>query len=149
MKIFDGRYSWDGKKRGDHDPIAWFPGAYDVKIVAFPDGEKGKVRHLKPFLCVYAKTGEGLSISAHPEKFAKEICRAFSLELEKVLWVEDTLSEADRFEVAVFKRSGHLAEEPLYRLEKRPATAGEVAMIERELRDLTKRRKQEDVKKNG
>lgn len=138
MKIFDGRYAWDGKKHGEHDPIAWFPGAYDLKIVAFPDGEKGKLRRLKPFLCIYARTGEGLSISANPEKFAREICRRFALEMEKVLWVEDHLCLENRYEVVTFKKSGHLAEEPLYNCSKRPAAAAEVEMIEKELAELAR-----------
>jgi hypothetical protein len=138
MKIFDGRYAWDGKKHDEHDPIAWFPGAYDLKIVVFPDGEKGKLRRLKPYLCVYARTGEGLSISANPEKFAREICRRFDLDIEKVLWVEDLLGGEDRYEVVTFRKSGHLAEEPLYSFGKRPATAAEVEMIEREMAELAR-----------
>ena len=33
MKIFNGKYSWDGKKHDNQEPIAWFPGAYNLKIV--------------------------------------------------------------------------------------------------------------------
>ena len=149
MKIFDGRYTWDGKKHDGQDPIAWFPGSYDLKIVAFPDGGKGRLRHLKPYLCVYARTGEGLSISAHPEKFAREICRKFSLEIEKVLWIEDLLAGDNRYEVAAFKKSGHLAEEQLYSVSKRPATAGEVEMVERELAELARWKEPATVRQDG
>lgn len=138
MKIFDGTYSWDGKKHDDHDPIAWFPGSYDLKIIAFPDEDKGRIRRLKPYLCIFARTGDGLSISAHPEKFAREICRRFSLEIDKVLWVEDQLQGPDRYEIVVFKKSGHLAEAPIYSAEKRRATSGEVEMIEKQLAALAR-----------
>jgi len=148
MKIFDGKYSWDGKKHDDHDPIAWFPGTYDLKIVAFPDGDQGRVRHLKPFLCVYARTGDGLSISAHPEKFAREICRRFSLDIEKVMWVEDLLEGPDRYELVIFKKSGHLADASLYRVEKRRATSGEVRLIEKELAALARWKEPAGVKRD-
>ncbi len=70
------------------EPIAWFSGSYDVKLFKRAPSSR-KVQYLKPFICIYAPTGEGQSISANPEKFAKQICFDFSLDLEKVLWVED------------------------------------------------------------
>ncbi len=43
MAIFKGRYSWDGKKNDQREPIAWFPGTYDLKIVDLAEGKKGNV----------------------------------------------------------------------------------------------------------
>jgi hypothetical protein len=137
MTLFNGRYRWDGTKKDNLDPIAWFPGSYDVKILecSIPGG---KVQLLKPYICLYARTGEGQSISANPEKFAKRICRDFSLEIERVLWVEDLLTETDRYEVVSFTLTGKMADRAFYRIEKRKALDREVKKIENALTSLTK-----------
>ena len=132
MTLFNGRYRWDGTKKDNLDPIAWFPGSYDVKILDCSK-ETGKVRLLKPYLCLYARTGEGQSISAQPEKFALRICRDFSLEIGRVLWVEDLLTEQDRDEVVSFIRTGKVGNSPLYRSIKRMASAREIEYIKKAL----------------
>ena len=129
MAIFNGRYSWDGKKNDQREPIAWFPGAYDLKIVDLTEGKKG-VRFLKPYLCVYTNTGAGYSISEHPEKFAKRICSDFSLEMEKVLWAEQLEIGSDVFEIVNFYKFGTLGDNnTLYLTRKRKPLAGEVKLI--------------------
>lgn len=135
MAIFAGRYRWDGTKSGESEPIAWFAGAYDVKIfkrTSFYD----KIEHLKPIVCIYAPTGEGQSISANPEKFAKKICNDFSLDIERVLWVEDLLLKVDRYEIVMFTRSGKLGPTIFYRIDKRLASEREVRMIQKELSEV-------------
>lgn len=135
MALFNGRYRWDGTRRDNLDPIAWFPGCYDLKIIDWAQ-PADKVRPLKPYLCLYARTGEGQSISAHPEKFAKRICRDFSLDIERVFWVEDLLIDRDRYEVVSFTPMGRIGDDTLYRTAKRQASGGEVKMIERALASL-------------
>lgn len=135
MKVFAGKYSWDGKKHSNEDPIAWFPGVYNLKIFDVADEKKG-IRHLKPYICIYSKTGEGYSISAHPEKFAKHICNDFSLQMEKVLWAEEVLENSGEYEVIVFTQSGRLGSNLFYRIEKRKPMAGEKKIIEKQLADL-------------
>lgn len=137
MAIFNGRYRWDGTKKDNLEPIAWFPGSYDVKILEHPV-PPGKVQLLKPYICLYARTGEGQSISANPEKFAKRICNDFSLDIERVLWVEDLLTETDRYEIALFTLIGTMGNNVFYRSTKRQAFAGEVKMIEQALAALQK-----------
>ena len=132
MPIFDGRYRWDGTKTGEDDPIAWSPGAYDVKIFKYA-ASSGKVQHLKPVVCVYTSTGEGQSISAHPEKFAKQICNEFGLEMERVLWVEDLQTEQDRYQVVSFTQSMKIGKTVFYRTDKRKAMAREILAIEQGL----------------
>ena len=132
MAIFDGRYRWEGTKRGEHEPIAWSPGAYDVKIFKCSSSSE-KVQHLKPFVCIYAPTGEGQSISANPVKFAKQICNDFSLDLERVLWIEDLLTEENRYEVIMFTRSVKMGNTTFYRTDKRIALESEVSMIQQEM----------------
>ena len=135
MAIFNGRYRWDGTKKDNLEPIAWFPGSYDVKIIDRSIAEE-KVQHFKPFICLYARTGEGQSISDSPEKFAKRICADFSLDMERVFWVEDLLTENDRYEVILFTRSGKMGKSVFYRTEKRKALALEVKMIQLSLAEL-------------
>jgi hypothetical protein len=135
MAIFAGKYRWDGTKKGESEPIAWFAGAYDVKIFERASSSD-KIQHLKPIVCIYAPTGEGQSISANPEKFAKKICNDFSLDIERVLWVEDLLKKVNRYEIVIFARSGKLGTTIFYRIEKRLATEREVRMIQRELLEL-------------
>ncbi len=137
MAIFNGRYRWDGTKQDDLDPIAWYPGSYDVKILDC-SGKESKVSHFKTSICLYARTGEGQSISANPEKFAKRICNDFSLNIDRVLWVEDLLSEKDRYAIVLFTRTGKMGKGFFYRTEKRQALDAEVKMIERALVDLAK-----------
>jgi len=115
--IFDGRYSWDGTKKNNKEPIAWFPGAYDLKI--FNRADSGGIRHLKQYICIYSKTGDGQSISENPEKFARQICDDFSLDFEKVLWIEDLLTEKDRYVIIMFNRCRKLGDTIFYRTFKR------------------------------
>lgn len=137
MAIFNGRYRWDGTKRDNQDPIAWSPGAYDIKIFKLGSSSSGKIEHLKSHLCVYARTGEGHSISANPEKFAKTICNDFSLELERVLWIEDHLTQKDRYEVVVFTRSGKVGKENFYKIEKRHPLEREDRLIQEQIANQT------------
>jgi len=132
MAIFAGRYQWDGTKSGEREPIAWSPGAYDLKIFKCAASSK-KVQHLKPFVCIYAPTGEGQSISANPEKFAKQICHDFSLDIERVLWVEDLLQDENRYEVIMFNKFVNIGKTIFYKTTKRMATDHEVLMIQQEL----------------
>lgn len=132
MKVYADIYSWDGKKTDQQEPIAWFPGSYHLKIFDVRDAASG-VEPLKPYICIYAETGKGMSISAKPEKFVKKICIDFNLEIEKVLWVEEIGAASGRFEVIVFTKSGKLGEVVLYSISRRAPMAGELKSIEKEL----------------
>ena len=137
VKIYTGKYQWDGKKHTrDVEPIAWFPGSYNLKIFHLHSPSMA-VTHLKPYLCIYSKTGEGISISANPEKFAKHICHDFNLELEKVLWAEEREENSGEFEVVVFHERRRVGDASFYSIEKRPPLAGERRLIERELSALS------------
>ena len=140
MAIFNGRYRWDGTKQDDVEPIAWYPGAYDVKILE-RSSTTDKVQHFKTSICLYARTGEGQSISANPEKFAKRICNDFSLDIDRVFWVEDLLTEQNRYLVVLFTRTGKMGKDLFYRTEKRQALDAEVQMIRQALADLAKESK--------
>lgn len=131
MAIYNGRYQWDGTKKNNQEPIAWSPGAYDIEIFQC-NSDSAKVQHLKSYICVYARTGEGHSISANPEKFVKQICNDFSLDIDRVLWVEDHLSDDDRYEVVQFAKSGRVGKDIFYKISKRKPLMHELKLIEQE-----------------
>ena len=132
MAIFAGRYRWDGKKKDHQEPISWSPGAYDLRIFKCALGQE-KIEHLKPHVCIFAATGEGQSISANPERFAKQICHDFNLDIERVLWIEDQLTDVQRYLVVQFVRMTKIGSIILYKTTKRVVRGAELQLIEREL----------------
>ncbi len=132
MAIFSGRYSWNGKKENNKDPISWFPGSYDLKIVNLSSSSQ-TITHIKPYLCIFTNTGSGYSVSANPEKFAKRICDDFSLDIEKVLWVEQAVVDSENYDIITFKRRGQLGENRFYTIEKRKPMPNELKLITKEL----------------
>lgn len=132
LKIFNGIYSWDGTKADGRDPIAWSSGAYDVKILKRDRGG-GNIEMLKPFICVYSATGKGQSISSQPEKFAKQLCDEFSLQIERVFWIEEHKGNTDRYEAIIFTRSMKMGKTIFYKTEKRPLHLQEKQELEKEL----------------
>lgn len=130
--VYVGRYSWDGIKTGDREPIAWSGGAYDVIIYKRPT-IPANIELLKPHVCVYSKTGIGQSISENPEKFAQSICYDFALQIERVIWVENLLSEEDRYDIVQFTRLRKIGTTILYKTEKRKADVAEFLQLEDEL----------------
>lgn len=132
MQIFNGTYRWDGKKRDGQDPIAWFPGAYHLKIINLSDSDSG-VTHLKPHLCIFSETGNGHSISSNPIKFAKQVSKDFTLDLERVIWVEKIDGLKSKCEIVVFTRQGKLGDDLIYHTERRVPTEAEQKLIERKL----------------
>jgi hypothetical protein len=135
MAIFNGRYSWDGTKKDSERPIAWFPGTYNLKIIDCSGGNRS-VEQLKPYICLFSETGEGQSIYANPEKFAQQICNDFSLNIERVLWVEEFSDDENRYDIIHFTRSGRLGNKYFYRAKRRPAMEKELHIIRKELATL-------------
>lgn len=130
--VYVGRYSWDGIKTGDREPIAWSGGAYDILIYKRPT-VSWNIELLKPHVCVYSRTGIGQSISGNPEKFVQNICYDYSLQLERVVWVENLLCEKDRYEIVQFTRLRKIGNTILYKTEKRRADVKEILQLEDEL----------------
>lgn len=135
MELFNGIYSWDGKKRDGRDPIAWFPGSYHLYICSIGE-DNGKVTSFRQHLCLYSETGKGHSISAHPEKFAKHVCEDFSIDLERTLWVEVNPAPETKYEVIAYSRNSKLKEVFFYRVQKRLPTDSELKLIEEHLEHL-------------
>lgn len=132
MAIFCGRYSWDGRKTDDKDPISWFPGAYDLKIINLEESVNS-ISFMRPYLCIFTNTGSGYSVSANPEKFAKRICVDFSLPIERVLWVEQQEKDSDVFEVILFQKKNQVGDHIFYTIERRKPTENEIHLIRKSL----------------
>ena len=132
MAIFHGRYSWDGTKEENKEPISWFPGAYDLTIIDLSESSDS-LTFIRPFLCVFTNTGKGYSVSANPEKFAKRICEDFSLQIDKVLWVERKEPCGESFDIIVFKKKGQMGDTAFYAMEKRKPLPNELSIIQRQL----------------
>ena len=127
MKIFEGRYSWDGTKSNGREPVSWFPGAYDL-VIAKVDPKNRNITYLRPYVCIFANTGKGNSVYAHPEKLAKRICEDFSLPFTKVLWVEQPEPGQNEYEIVVFAKKGRLKDQIFYSAERRAPNKGEFAI---------------------
>lgn len=130
--IFHGRYSWDGTKKDGREPISWFPGAYDVRITNLAKATES-ISYIRPYLCVFTNTGKGYSVSSNPEKFAQRICEDFSLQIDKVLWVEQVEPDSENFEIVTFKKRGQLGERSFYAIKKRKPMVHELRLIQKEL----------------
>ena len=132
MAIFSGRYSWDGRKTDGRDPISWFPGAYDLKIINLDESDTS-ISFMRPYLCIFTNTGSGYSVSANPEKFAKRICDDFSLPIERVLWVEQREKNSDFFEVITFQKKDQVGDHVFYTIERRKPMESELRLIRNSL----------------
>lgn len=132
MTIFHGRYSWDGTKTDNRDPISWFPGAYDLTITDLSESHE-ILTFIRPYICIYTNTGRGYSVSANPEKFAKRICEDFSLQIDKVLWVERKEPGKQLFDIVLFKKKGQMGDTTFYSMEKRQPLPNELSIIQRQL----------------
>jgi hypothetical protein len=132
MAIFQGRYSWDGTKTDHREPISWFPGAYDLKIINLAKSADS-ITYIRPYLCVYTNTGRGYSVSANPEKFAKRICEDFNLQIEKVLWVEQAEAGSEVFEIVTFRKRGQIGDAAFYSMQKRTPMDNELNLIRKEM----------------
>ena len=128
MILFDGEYSWKGSVDRNTRPISWWASTCHLKIVDLGRRADGVV-YLKPVIVRIHDTGQGASaINCLPE-LAKHICAEFNLDLERVLWVEETGEGPAAYQVASFVPVANVAGEPLYRTVRRPATSQEIDLI--------------------
>ncbi len=137
MAIYQGRYSWDGKKTDEREPISWFPGAYDITIVNLAE-EDNTVSYIRPYVCVFTNTGSGYSVSANPERFAKRICEDFGLEMEKVLWAEQAEAGSSDIEIVTFHKRGQLGDHAFYSIKRRKPLPNEVNFLKKKLHPAPK-----------
>ena len=128
MIVYDGKYSWKGRTSQKKRPISWWRSAYRLRIVDLSREAPGVV-HLKPTMVFFADTGEGASVTNCLPDLAKQICKDFRLDLNRVAWIEDRPDSHDRFRVAMFHPVARLGEDFFYQVTWRAAVPGEVDLI--------------------
>ena len=129
MIIFNGKFSWDGKKDGDHKPVSWWPGSHYLTIVDF-SAEKPDVVLLKPVIVLAADTKEGHSIHKRHQDLVVGVCREFDLDVQKVLWVRYSRDSGNEMKVAVIKLLSGKGPYKVYDLKWRSLMANERKLID-------------------
>jgi len=129
MILFNGKYTWDGKKEKDHKPVSWWPGSQHLTIVDFSD-EKTDVLMLKPFLVLAADAKELYSIQKRYQDLIIGVCRKFNLEFQKVLWVRYNREGENEMKVAVLKWLTGKGPYRVFDLKWRPVMANEKRLID-------------------
>jgi len=135
MEVFNGIYSWDGKRHDGRDPIAWYPGSYHLHIFTVGEDD-GKILRMRRHICLYSETGNGHSVSKNPEKFAQYICDDFDLDLERTLWVEIHPDRDQKYEVVDYSVKNRMKNIRFYDVQRRQPNAQELELIEAHLHHL-------------
>ena len=128
MILHDFVHQWDGKSQSGERPITWWPGAYRVRIIQLDDPDAG-VHYLFPRAVVFSAIPMEGSLNTHLknhiDNFAREMARAFNLNIEKTLWVEWGTPPM----VAILKPSGFLGDKTFYAISWRPPRRLELDQI--------------------
>ncbi len=128
MIIFDGKYSWDGTKRGSSKPVSWWPGAYWLKIIDLSQN-RGNLLMLKPILVFAAETENGHCVRNRYQDLVKNVCRDFNLKLEKILWITYNVNSPQEIETALFELVTYLGSEVFFSVRWRPVLPNEQMVI--------------------
>ena len=129
MIIFDGKYDWDGKKRGDKFPVIWWPGSYRIKIIDLQALSPGVI-HIKPYLCLFSGIDSEYNIKTRFERFAVQVADEFNLDPEKILWVESLSKEKVlEMDVAMLETVTKLRNETIYKTIWRQIHPNEIKLI--------------------
>lgn len=126
--VYDGEYSWRGSTRAKKRPISWWRSSYRLRIVDV-SRDAPDVVFLKPHVVLFADTGEGASVTNCLPDLAKQICRDFDLDFNRVVWVEDRPDVKQRFRVAVFRPVARLGRDVFYQVAWRAAASSELNLI--------------------
>ena len=135
MILHDFTYEWDGKTHTDKKPIAWWPGAYRVRIVRLGE-DSGNLSYLTPIAAICKPIREpgtmNTSLRNCIENFAKAISKEYDLEIGKTLWIELD----DKVTAAQFHADRKLTDETFYTVSWRPVRPAEMTMLEKYIKDL-------------
>ena len=129
MIIFNGKFSWDGKKGGEHKPVSWWPGSHYLTIVDF-SVEKPEVLLLKPIIVFAADAKEGHSIHKRYQDLVAGVCREFDLDVQKVLWIRYSRDSENEMKVAVIKLLSGMGPYKVYDFKWRSLMANERELID-------------------
>lgn len=135
MILYDFIYEWDGKSKEGEKPIAWWPGAYRVRIVRIGEETTG-VKYLFPVAVLLKPINRGkkitVSLRNYIHNFAKKISGLYQLDIDKTLWVEI----GDEIRLAHLTPDRKLPDQILYTISWRPARPNELEMINPWITDL-------------
>ena len=135
MILHDFTYEWDGKSRSGEKPIAWWPGAYRVRIIKLGDDSRS-ISYLFPIAVVFKPItitrSMNISLKNYIDNFAKKISIEYNLDIDKTLWME----LGNEILVAQLHPDRKLSDEMLYSISWRPARPNELSMIEPYITDL-------------
>ncbi|MCG8687404.1 MAG: hypothetical protein MI892_21180 [Desulfobacterales bacterium] len=135
MILHDFTYEWDGKSHDGKPPIAWWPGAYRVKIVKLGD-DSGGIKYLFPIAVIVkgikTKKFVNTSLKNYIHNFAEKMSEAYDLDINKTLWVE----VRDQIRVAHLNPDRKLHGKPLFAFSWRQIRPNEMEMISDYLDDF-------------
>lgn len=115
MIIFEGKYHWDGTKKGDSNPISWWPGTYRLKIVDLTV-KHPEVIHIKPYLCLFSCADSDYCVKNKFHNLAVKISNEFHLNPEKVLWIENfSTARHNNLDVAIIELVTTIGGEKIYK----------------------------------
>ncbi len=134
MILFDGKYTWDGKKDGKDKPVSWWPGSYRLKIIDLSEENPGVYR-LKPIIVLAAETKEGFSVEPRYQDLIKNVCKKFNINLDKVLWISYSSESYEEIKAAVIEPASRIGSELFYTIQWRPLMDNELKEVKRFLPD--------------
>ncbi|MCP4118332.1 MAG: hypothetical protein GY737_23615 [Desulfobacteraceae bacterium] len=136
MILHDTIYEWDGKCRNGEKPVAWWPGAYRIRIVDLTAG-KPDLLHLKSRAVICRNQDKGTSIRNCIQNFALKVAKRFGLDVARVLWVEIENDDPQTMQVANLTRVTVIAGKELLSASWRPVRPNEIAFLKPFLVDFT------------
>ncbi|MDY0375071.1 MAG: hypothetical protein RBQ72_04995 [Desulfobacterium sp.] len=136
MILHDTIYEWDGKSSDGEKPVAWWPGAYRIRIVDLTAGSPGMI-HLKSRAVICRNRDKGTSIRNCIENFAGKVSQKYDLEIDRVLWVEVGQKDPRDVQIATLKKVSPMGGKDLYSASWRSARPNELKMLDPFLVDFT------------
>lgn len=135
MILHDFIYEWDGKSKDGEKPISWWPGSYRVKIVKLAQ-EDSDISYLIPTAVILknekTEPGKDTSLRNYIHTFADKICKQYTLDMEKTLWIE----LGDTTLVTRLHYDPQLVSATIYSVSWRPILPNELKMIEPYISDM-------------
>jgi hypothetical protein len=129
MIVFDGTYRLRPDADGSPEPIGRWLCAWRVRIINLTETQP-TVRHLKPTIVIANPIGSASGLTSCAEGVGKKISRDFDLDVDQVLWIEQTPSKSVKWHTAVFRPRNSFGREVYYNIQWRPATPNEIDLIE-------------------
>ncbi len=115
MILFEGIYSWDGKRKGAELPVSWWPGSYKIKIIDLKAKFPGVIL-LKPYLCIFSCEGTEFSVKDKFHNLALKICKKYKIDPEKIMWVEKHSGDNNKTtDVAIVESYTKIGKEKIYK----------------------------------